>query len=216
MPQAKDWEQFWIRESAQKFGNISWSKKRIIRVLDKYGQSGQKALDAGCGSGFFSAYFGSRGLKTTALDYSDQALAMAQKATAGQARTVKANFLEVALTSVLTDSFDIIFTDGLFEHFPAPDQDRIMKNLVSVLADQGAIVTFVPNRWSPWELIRPFYMPGIKEVPFLFKELMDLNTRNGLKVLDAGGVNTVPFRYSPDKFLGRNFGMLLYTVARKR
>jgi len=72
----------------------------------------------------------------------------------------------------------------------------------------------VPNRWSPWELIRPMFMPDIEETPFVMQQLIDLNHRNGLKVIRYGGINTLPIRFSPDKMVGRTFGMLLYTMAK--
>ena len=219
MPQEKDWEQFWIKDSHKIHGAkpqaISWSKRRILGILEKYSAKDKKALEAGSGSGFFSAYFCDCGMKTTAVDYSDQALGLTQKATKGRAKTVKANLLENPLTSLLSECFDLVFTDGLFEHFSDLEQDRILQNLKSVASPDGVIITFVPNRWSPWELIRPFYMPGIKEVPFRQKQLIELNERNGLKVIEQGGVNTLPMRFSPDKLLGPTFGMLLYTVSRK-
>ena len=215
MPQEKDWQKFWSQEPAQRSGNASWSKKRITAILKKYVASGKKALDAGCGSGFFSAYFCSCGMKTTAIDYSDQALAMTQKATQGQAKTFKVNLLEKSLTSIISESFNLVFTDGLLEHFSNSEQDRILQNLKSVLTDDGLVINFAPNLWSPWELIRPFYMPGIKEVPFQLNQLVALNERNGLTVVKKGGINTIPFAYSPDKLFGSIFGMLLYTVAIK-
>jgi SAM-dependent methyltransferase len=214
LPQEKDWEKFWTQQNPNQ-SQVSWSKRRIISVLQKYVKKDGKALEAGSGSGFFSAYFCNSGMKTAALDYSDQALAMTQKATAGQAKTVKANLLENSLYHLLSDAFDLVFTDGLFEHFTDAQQNRIMQNLKGVLSEGGVIITVVPNRLSPWELIRPFYMPGIKEVPFQLKELVELNERNGLTVIEKGGMNTVPFRFSPDRLFGPTFGMLLYTVAQK-
>ena len=48
-----------------------------------------------------------------------------------------------------------------------------------------------------------------------FFQLVDLNERNGLKVIEKGGVNTFPFAFSPDKMIGSVFGMLLYTISEK-
>ena len=57
LPQDQDWNRFWSRRESQQFGEVSWSKRRILNVLDPYSRKGQSALDAGCGSGFFSNYF---------------------------------------------------------------------------------------------------------------------------------------------------------------
>lgn len=214
-PQATDWNRFWSKPAAQQFGKISWSKSRILNVLGPYAVAGKSALDAGCGSGFFSKYFCDRGMATVAADYSDSALEMAKISTAGKCRLFRVDFLHEQLSVRLSERFDLIFSDGLLEHFSGEQQNVIIKNWASVLSDDGVMVTFVPNRYSPWELIRPLYMPGIEETPFVLKELIDVHERNGLSVLKKGGVNTIPFRFSPDRMVGSTFGMLLYVIARR-
>lgn len=214
-PDYSDWNRYWIEESTQRFTRISWSKRRILQVLNPYCRKGKRALDAGCGSGFFSKYFCDEGMSTVSLDYSKSALDIASRLTAGRAKIIQKDLLADGISEDLRNPFDLIFSDGLFEHFPPHDQDRILQNLIAVLDLKGVLITFVPNRFSPWELIRPLFMPGIEETPFVLKELIHLNRRNGLKVLAQGGVNTVPFSFSPDRLLGASFGMLLYTVAQK-
>jgi SAM-dependent methyltransferase len=215
-PQAKDWNNYWSLDQTKKFTKTSWSKKRIINVLLKYLKQDGYALDAGCGSGFFSKFFCDQGLNATALDYSEGALTIAKEMTEGKVKTLCCDLLQPGLENKIEERFDLIFTDGLFEHFPKDHQDIIYQNFFNVLKPDGVIVTFVPNRWSPWELIRPFYMPGIEEDPFVLKELIHLNERNKMSVIDRGGLNTFPFAFSPDKLLGSLFGMLLYTIAKKK
>jgi SAM-dependent methyltransferase len=215
-PRATDWDHFWDRDQSERFRRISWSKKRIIQILSPYVVKGRRALDAGCGSGFFSRYFCDGGMQTISLDYSEKALTVAAQMTAGRARLLKADMLNDRLRASITQGVDLIFSDGLFEHFSKADQDQILANLIAVLNPGGVMATFVPNRWSPWELIRPIFMPGISESPFVLDELVDLNQRHDLNVVDQGGINVLPFRISPDRLLGRRFGMLLYTIARKK
>ena len=213
-PQDSDWNRFWGRSQSQRFSKVSWSKRRILQVLKPFCRPQDLALDAGCGSGFFTRFFCDQQMDATAVDYSKNALQMAAQATEQAAKLIEADMVNDSLSQRLSDRFDVIFTDGLFEHFSKGQQDKIMANLISVLKPSGVIVTFVPNRWSPWELIRPFFMPGIEEKPFILQELLDLNRRNGLSILKAGGVNVFPFRFSPE-FCGPVFGMLLFTVAKK-
>ena len=215
-PDHLSWDYFWSKEGTTRFTQVSWSKRRIIKVLKNFIRPGQKALDAGCGSGFFSKCFCDQGMTTVAVDHSERALEIALKMTDGRCRTLKQDLLDQNAPRKIGKDFHLIFTDGLLEHFSDEDQDKIFKNFVSMLSPDGVIVTFVPNRWSPWELIRPFFMPGIDETPFILKELLDLNQRNGLKVIQKGGVNTFPFAFSPDEVFGSSFGMLLYTVAGKK
>lgn len=215
LAEEKHWNNYWGLDKTKRFTKISWSKRRIMRVLQPYVLAEHRALDAGCGSGFFSSFLCNQKMEVTALDYSPEALAITKELTQGKAKLLQADLLKDQLAKSLSGSYDLIFTDGLFEHFDASAQNTIMKNLMSVLSPQGVIVTFVPNKFSPWELIRPFYMPGIKEDPFTLSQLVDLNKRNQLKVIAQGGLNTFPFRFSPDAYLGSAFGMLLYTISVK-
>ncbi len=211
---ASNWDGFWGHaESSGK--NTSWSKKRIIRIVGPFLSGRSEVLDAGCGSGFFSKFFCDRGLSTVSLDYSPVALSLTARCTGQRSQTVRADLLDLSLPGFLQKKFDVIFSDGLFEHFSPEEQDVMLKNLLALLAVDGLLVTFVPNRWSPWQIIRPFFMPGIKEEPFDYSGLLDLYARNGLAIVSSGGINTIPFRWSPDTLLGRHFGMLLFAVGKK-
>ena len=216
LPQSKDWNHFWSSEKTKSFRPESWSKRRILRILSFYIKEGQNVLDAGCGSGFFSKYFSDQKMNVYSLDYSTEALEMTKALTSLRAVTLKKDLLNEDLSTSIEKRFDIIFSDGLFEHFTIDEQDKIMHNLKNVLSDNGRVITFIPNRWSPWQWIRPFLMPGIKERPLTIKELIDLNMRHNLVVKEQGGINVFPFSCSPDKILGRHFGMLLFTVSQKQ
>ena len=216
MPQSKEWDHYWSLDQTKRFAKVSWSKKRIISILDRYVKKDGYALDAGCGSGFFSNYLFNCSVNVFSADYSQEALDMAKQVTKGHTQLVKINFLEDDIYDQTQQKFDLVFTDGLFEHFTNSEQDKILQNFIKSLNNNGLIVTFVPNRFSPWELIRPLYMPGIEEDPFTLKQLIDLNQRNGLSVIEQGGINTLPIALSPDKHVGHLWGMLLYTVAKKQ
>ncbi|MFA5088231.1 MAG: class I SAM-dependent methyltransferase [Candidatus Omnitrophota bacterium] len=214
-PSAGDWNRFWGDERARGLPPAGWSKRRIISVIERHPVEKKKILDAGCGSGFFSRYFCDHQGETVSLDFSRQALENTATMTQGRAQILQLGLVKDGLAQAGLGPFDLIFSDGLFEHFSFSDQDIIMKNLMSVLADQGVIITFVPNRWSPWQLVRPFFMPGISERPFTLRQLVDLNVRNGLRVREKGGGNTLPVAFSPEGPFASYFGMLLYTVAGK-
>jgi len=214
-PQSEDWNKFWTKTDNQNHKTISWSKRRMMRILAPYMQKGKRVLDAGCGSGFFSKFFYEEGMQVVAIDFATKAIEITKDITSDRVTTWRKDLLSPLLTQEFSERFDLIFSDGLFEHFVLLDQDRIMDNLVKLLNLSGLLITFVPNRWSPWEVIRPFFMPGIEENPFTLEELVSLNERHRLRVIQQGGINTVPFVCSPEGKTARYFGMLLYTIATK-
>ena len=149
MPQIKDWNNFWFRKESRAFTEISWSKRRIMALLSNYLEPGLHVLDAGCGSGFFTSFFCDNGVSATGLDYSAAALGIAGQKTKDNARLIQADLLAPELPEVVGEKYHVIFSDGLFEHFSSEQQDCIVKNLKSLLTDNGYIITYVPNRWSP-------------------------------------------------------------------
>ena len=215
LPQARHWDHYWSLDQTEKFTKISWSKRRILQILKSYVVKNNKVLDAGCGSGFFAKYFYDQGMQASALDYSQQALDLTSSVTQGRVMLFKKDLRLKALPEEITERFDLIFSDGLLEHFSIEDQYQIMHNFFSLLKKGGILATFVPNRFSPWEIIRPIFMPGIEETPFILKQLIKLNTQQALTILEQGGINTLPFRFSPDRFIGHIFGMHVFTVAQK-
>lgn len=209
---SKSWDRFWDGSKGGK--PPSWSKKRICRILGKYIRPGYKVLDAGCGSGFFSNWFLQQGLKTSSLDYSQKALESTKGLTDGKCEAyLSGDLTDPAIYVQYEKLFDLIFSDGLFEHFEEGQQDAIFLNMTKMLKPDGVIVTFVPNLFTPWTLLRPFLMPGIHEKPFTIGSLKNLYERNGSDTKETGGINVLPVAFSPDSLFGSRFGMLVYCVG---
>lgn len=212
LAEAGDWDAFWRKASARQ--SISWSKRRIMKILDPYLKKNAVVMDAGCGSGFFSSWFLQKGCRVWSVDYSKEALQRTSDLTCGKTTCIQMDLLNDALTDHMDgQSFDLIFTDGLLEHFKPKQQDLILRNFKTILKDDGILAMFAPNKYSPWQLIRPFYMTGIEEKPFTLKEFISLHQRNNLAILKAGGINVLPFGMSPER-LGSWFGMILYVVSK--
>ncbi|MFH1279089.1 MAG: class I SAM-dependent methyltransferase [Candidatus Eisenbacteria bacterium] len=210
-----DWNRYWARSRGGRFTKASWSKRRILALLDPYLTPGARVLDAGCGSGFFSAVFVEKGCRVTVLDLAEEALDLAREATGGRADAyIQEDLLDAAFGARHGEAFDLIFSDGLFEHFLPENQERIAGNMVASLGPGGRVATLVPNALSPWRLIRPLVMPGIFEVPLRRGRLREIH--RALEIEREGGLNVLPFGPSPERILGPRFGMLLYLIGRKK
>jgi len=212
----REWNNFWSANQDRSFSNPSWSKRRIMKILERYvdADAGMEVLDAGCGSGFFSNYFILKGCRVYSLDYSEEALTLAKRMTNNKSfKYLKRDLLNDNLTSEFKNKFDLIFTDGLFEHFTKEEQEQIMETFVKIKKDKGVIVTIVPNKYTFWTVVRPFFMPGIKEKPFSLNELEAFVKRTSQRIIERGGLNVLPFKYSPE-FLGGIVGMLVWVVSK--
>lgn len=209
------WDNLWRSRKNKIDRSPSWSKKRILAILSEYITPGISVLDAGCGTGFFSSFFIRQGCKTSVLDFSSQALRLARNATNNQAdEYLEENLLSPSFPSQHNKQWDIIFSDGLLEHFPPVQQRQLCLSFLSCKKLGGVVIIFVPNLFSPWTIIRPFVMPGIKEKPFTMKRLRKLFQEAGGTIEESGGVNCIPCKWSPEKSMGRYLGMLLYLIGK--
>ncbi len=152
-------------------------------------------------------------MEVMAIDYADSALQLCSQKCQNRVRIEKFDLLNQSIKENFGQNFDMVFSDGLLEHFSLKDQIFLLENFAAATKSGGLIVTIVPNRFSPWQLIRPFFMPGIEESPLTLKQLKQLNRLAGLKIVEAGGLNVLPTYFSPEAILGEYFGMLLYTIS---
>lgn len=210
---ARDWESFW--QSRSRPTRISWAKKRITAVLEEYLKPGLWILDAGSGSGFFSAYFLACKCRVAALDYSEKALALTRDRTNGKAQAyLHQDLRDPEWATAFSGRFDLVFSDGLLEHFGALEQGLILKHLKTVIRPGGLVASFVPNRYSWWRLVRPLVMRNIHEEPFTLLNLRALYRAQDLTIVQDGGLNVLPMGLSPEARLGDRLGMLVYALGR--
>ena len=199
----KDWEKYWKGKEVKSTIN----KKRMMKILNRYAHK-NKVLDAGCGSGFFSKYFIERDCEIISLDYSKEALKLTQELDS-RIKLIRGNIL---CTSFKNETFDLIFSDGLLEHYKNPT--NILLEFKRILKKNGLIATFVPNKYSYWMLIKPFKLKDIDEYRFIIRELIKLHEKIGFKIIEFGGFSVFPLKISPD-FLGKYLGRLIYVIAKK-
>lgn len=213
LPEERNWDDFWESKADSRFTKKSWSKTRMMALLDSVVEPGMDVLDAGSGSGFFSNYFIHKGCNVYSLDYSQDALELTKRMTGNRSQEyLREDLLDGGFGDRYRNRFDIIFSDGLFEHFPPEEQQKIMSVFIESKKDEGLITTFVPNKYSWWEVVRPLFMPGIKEKPFTMGKLLELHGQ--LLCLKKGGLNVIPASLSPDGLLGQKLGMILFVFAR--
>jgi O-antigen biosynthesis protein len=109
---------------------------------------GRRVLDAACGTGYGSAILAAAGAAAvTAVDRSEEALAAARAAAPEGVRHQRADLAELPLED---GAFDLVVCFEAIEH--VDDQDRVLDELVRVLAPGGLLAISSPNR--------DVYIPG--------------------------------------------------------
>jgi 2-polyprenyl-3-methyl-5-hydroxy-6-metoxy-1,4-benzoquinol methylase len=109
------------------------------------GQRGQRVIEVGCANSIWLPYFASEhGCSVAGLDYSTAGCASAQAllTAAGVEGRVFHGDIWAPPTELL-ESFDLVFTYGLVEHFEPTE--HILTALAKLLKPGGMMITLVPN-----------------------------------------------------------------------
>ncbi len=159
-------------------------------VLSGEDLGGQSLLDAGCGTGLFSAAAVARGAAVTSMDLGENLLAQVAKKCESQ--RVVGSVLDVPFPD---STFDVVLSTEVIEH--SPDPRRAIAELARVTALGGRLVVTTPNRlWRPairaaTKLrLRPY--EGVENW-IRWNDLRRWLTDEGVRVVRFEGFNAVPF-----------------------
>jgi 2-polyprenyl-3-methyl-5-hydroxy-6-metoxy-1,4-benzoquinol methylase len=151
---------------------------------------GQRLLDAGSGTGYFSAWADSRGALVTAVDIGPSLLEETRRK--GVNRVVAS---DVGMLSFADDTFDVVISSECIEHTPSPRAS--VKELVRVLRPGGIMALTCPNRAWRWSCalanavgIRPYL--GFENWPG-WKQLRQWLQEEGMVVERHIGLHLFPF-----------------------
>ena len=164
----KVWSEFWSKkESWLWILKYTPTYKKIVktfRAIDL--PKDAKILDAGCGTGKLASFWLNEGYDALGVDISDVALSITNKK---GVKTVKADILRLPFED---NSFDLVYSDGLLEHFIDPEP--VLAELFRVSGKY--VLTFVP-RISPLKTIIDTVVPPPKEYKKKDSEWIELHER---------------------------------------
>jgi SAM-dependent methyltransferase len=112
-----------------------------------------RALDLGCGRGEMSTHLARLGHEVTAVDYSDNAIELAQvaarNAAAFAARPLPIQFCCTDVNELeLSGSYDVAIASDVIEHLTPSELDRLYARIARHLSPEGLfIVHTFPNAW---------------------------------------------------------------------
>lgn len=125
-----------------KTGNVSIWAEELLEITNE----GDKCLEIGCGTGISSLWLASHKREVTALDYSETAIELVERA-AEELRIVVKTSVYDATKELPYDkkSFDYIFQCGLLEHFSITEQIELLRKWGGVCRK---MISMIPNAHS--------------------------------------------------------------------
>lgn len=135
------WERYWA--NLQELDDVYTNEDRVVRHLLDLGPAGKRVLEVGAGSGRDSIVLHRAGASVVVVDYSPASLLVARKA----AREADAGLIFVCGDGTRLPfregAFDIVFHQGLLEHFRDPMP--ILAENHRVTAPGGHLLVDVPQ-----------------------------------------------------------------------
>ena len=200
----KHWEEFW--SSSPGLDDVYANDGRVVAFLSaRVDVRGKRVLEVGAGTGRDSVELSARGAEVWTLDYSEHALRIMREASGSERATsdgVPARGESIRIVSgdaralpFRDESFDIVFHQGLLEHFRDPLS--VLRENARVLRRGGHLLVDVPQRYHYYTLMKHALMALDKwfagwETEFSAGELAALMREAGFDIEDAYGENLFP------------------------
>ena len=126
--------------------------KRVDFIFESLNQNISSAgtvLDVGCGNGVISRFLGSKGYKVHGVDLSEKAIAQARSL--NNLPNVTFDVVNAEQLAEQGIQYDAVICSEVLEHLNKPSD--LLKNIFSLLRDDGKLVVTVPNGKGPREVL---------------------------------------------------------------
>ncbi|MGC8594484.1 MAG: methyltransferase domain-containing protein [Candidatus Kryptoniota bacterium] len=147
------WENFW---SAKKHVNEVYSNAdRVLRNIRKVTDlKGKRVLEVGAGTGRDSFGMVRLGASVVMLDYSMNSLKIIKELAREEQIDVFAVDGNAFSLPFHDETFDIVFHQGLLEHFREKDAESLIRENVRILKQGGLLLVDVPQRYHIYTILK--------------------------------------------------------------
>ncbi|MBD3290049.1 methyltransferase domain-containing protein [candidate division KSB1 bacterium] len=181
----KNWDEFWNRKQhvEEVYSNVERIITNLRRVTDL---NGKRILEVGAGTARDSFKLVNEGAEVFVLDYSSVALEIVNHLNQQSDANIHPILADAFRIPAADSTFDIVFHQGLLEHFKDPMP--LLRENVRVLKEGGYLLVDVPQRYHIYTIIKHILIFLNKwfagwETEFSINDLQDLAERSGVKVV---------------------------------
>ncbi len=147
------WENFW--ENKKEVREVYSNNNRVLRNLLKVTDlRGKNVLEVGAGTGRDSFKLTDHGANVFMLDYAAGSLKIIKEIAVEEKVDVNMIGGDAFRLPFDDGSFDVVFHQGLLEHFRENDALRLLKENVRVLKKGGLLLVDVPQRYHVYTAMK--------------------------------------------------------------
>lgn len=188
----KNFWKIWFKVVHKSYMPHSHIVQQILDQLD-YNIKGLKILEVGAGTGRDSWLLAKYGAQSYALDYAT-------------IKSIKEKFYSdnLPLIGIQADGenlpfrdkfFDLVFSQGLIEHFRNPD--KLIKEQIRVLKNQGYMIIDAPQKYSLYHIYKTalIYLdnwPMVWERSYSVQDMKKISNKYSLKLVKLTGWDVWP------------------------
>ena len=188
------WQSYW--QALDDVEDTYSNEGRIVAELEREVQlAGKLAVEVGAGSGRDSVALKMAGAKVIVFDYVKESLEKVKQVAASHGVELLCVCADATRSPFADDSVDIVFHQGLLEHFRDPRQ--LLAENRRMLKPGGILLVDVPQRYHPYTLVKHVCIWFGKwfagwETEFSVGQLRHLLRKNGFDVCHTYGEWMVP------------------------
>lgn len=140
------WENFWSakKEVTEVYSNNDRVLRNLLKVTDL---KDRNVLEVGAGTGRDSFKLTNYGAKVFMLDYAANSLQIIKAVATEQKVEVNLIGGDAFRLPFSDESFDVVFHQGLLEHFREKEESGLLKENIRVLKKGGLLLVDVPQRY---------------------------------------------------------------------
>jgi 2-polyprenyl-3-methyl-5-hydroxy-6-metoxy-1,4-benzoquinol methylase len=132
--------------------------RNILNLLGLYIKREMRYIEIGCAPGKILSWAGHRtGILVSGIDYSESGVAISQWLCEGLRIPHDIRKEDALETTFPPNSFDLVFSCGLIEHFNDPSQ--IIEAHVKLLAPGGVAIIAIPNYSGIYKICQRYFFP---------------------------------------------------------
>jgi SAM-dependent methyltransferase len=187
----RHWDEFWASSPGME-DTYANDGRLVAFLLSRLDVRGKRVLEVGAGTGRDSLALAENGAEVWTLDYSDESLRLMQQGAGERIHIVCGDARAIPFRD---GTFDVVFHQGLLEHFRAPLE--ILAENRRVLRSGGHLLVDVPQRYHYYTAMKHALMAVDRwfagwETEFSAGELRALMQEAGFDVEALYGENLHP------------------------